>query len=593
MPKKSLIVRVVAVFLLIIIIFIILATKLYEVQIERHEELFEKAKQRYTVTKKPRGERGRIFDIEGNLLAGNQPCFDIAIDPSVNTFANIEDCDKIAKYFSENADADYEKLLQRLMHKIREDGKVSRYAFVAKDVNLDTIKEIKSHISENKWEGISFKYGTKRYYPCNELFANIIGFVNISEGEQIAQGGIEKIKDKSMRKEDGEIIVEHDRKGIPFEEHVIQRCHDGNDVYLTVSQKIQMVVEEELDKLMAKFSPKVAYAVMADPKNGNIMAIAQRPTFNPNDRNTMKDPDICKNKVVSDVFEPGSIMKAIAIAGALDFGIVSPNDKFNCEKGGWFFSGKLLRDAHPYDILTVTEIIQKSSNIGTAKIAIMMGDKKLYNILRRFGFGQETGIPIKPESIGIFSPLKKWSKLSISRIPIGQGIAVSPLQMLRAYCVLANGGNLVSLRLIDREANPETGEIVHFQIEPSPHVFMRKDSSKKIIEMLKLVTKKGGTAERAAVKGYDVAGKTGTSQKVVNGQYSESLFHASFIGFVPADDPAFVMLVMADEPQGSHYGGVVAAETFSAISKKVLQMLNIQPQYPLECENDSEEENKP
>jgi cell division protein FtsI/penicillin-binding protein 2 len=304
----------------------------------------------------------------------------------------------------------------------------------------------------------------------------------------------------------------------------------------------------------------------------------------------MVDPDVCRDKVVSDAFEPGSIMKAVAIAGALDFGVVGPRDRFDCENGRWLFAGKILRDAHPYGILSVTEIIQKSSNIGTAKIALDMGEKRLHNVFKRFEFGKKTGMPIQPEATGIFRPLEKWDKLSISRFPIGQGIMVSPLQMVRAYCAIANGGRLVRIRLIDREMNPETGEVFRIPLELAPQVFIRPDTCRNIVEMLKLVTKKGGTAERAAVKGYEVAGKTGTSQKVIDGVYSENRFHASFIGFVPADDPAFVMLVMADEPQGNHYGGVVAAPAFKIISEKVLKIMNIPPQYPDEYESASVEE---
>ncbi len=590
MHKEPLLTRAVIVSTLIFILFAMIVARLYEVQIGRHEELFEKAKARYTTTVKPKGERGQIFDVGGSLLAGNQPCYGIVADPSMKTFAETESCREIAEYFAEATGGDADRILQRLLRKTKADGKANKYAHIASMVDIGTAEKIKLQAREMKWKGISFVEETKRHYPYNELLANIIGFVNVSEGEEIAQAGIERLKDNSIRPQDGEIIVERDRKGTTFEEHVIQHSHHGNDVYLTVSQQIQMIVEEELDELVEKYKPHAAYAVMVDPHNGNIMAIAQRPTFNPNDRTTMADPDACRDKVISDAFEPGSIMKAVAIAGALDFGVVGPGDRFDCENGRWLFAGKILRDAHPYGILSVTEIIQKSSNIGTAKIAVEMGEKRLHNVFKRFEFGKKTGMPIQPEATGIFRPLERWDKLSISRFPIGQGIMVSPLQMVRAYCAIANGGRLVRIRLIDREVNPETGEVFRIPRESAPQVFIRPDTCRNIVEMLKLVTKKGGTAERAAVKGYEVAGKTGTSQKVIGGVYSENRFHASFIGFVPADDPAFVLLVMADEPQGNHYGGVVAAPSFSRISEKVLRMMNIAPQYPDEYQSASVEE---
>jgi cell division protein FtsI/penicillin-binding protein 2 len=571
--------RVALVAVFITVLFLVIAARLYFIQVIRHQELYEKAKKNYTVTIKSEGHRGLIFDFNGELLAGNKPCADIIADPSYKLFSSDEKCVEIAKYFGDACGSDYETILSRLRRKKTEAGRDIRYALLAKNIPLELVEKIKEEIREKKWKGIDFNYKTKRYYPKNELLSNVLGFVNINAGETVPQGGIEKVRNERMKAVDGASEIERDRKGIPFEfgEHIINKTHDGNDIYLTVIEPIQMIVEDELEIIMKKFSPKAAYAVMVSPQNGNIMAIAQRPTFNPNDRNSMNDPEARRDKVISDAFEPGSVMKAVSIAGALDYGVVSPNDKLFCENGAWFFAGKILRDAHPYGILSVKEIIQKSSNIGTAKIATMMGEERLYLLLKRFGFGQKTGIPIQPEATGIFRKLEQWDKLSVSRFPIGQGISVSPLQLVRAYCALANGGKLVQIRLIDREANPDTGESVKIQEASAPRVFIRNGTCEKIVEMLKLVTKKGGTAETAAIDGYEVAGKTGTSQKWENGFYSESRFHASFIGFVPADDPAFVLLIMVDEPQGCHYGGIVAAPTFRNIAEKTLRYLNIQP----------------
>jgi len=375
---------------------------------------------------------------------------------------------------------------------------------------------------------------------------------------------------------------ERDRRGIPltYGRMQIDQARNGKNIYLTIHEQIQNIVEEELDELYQEFKPRAAYAIMVDPFSGNILAMAQRPTFNPNDRRKM-DPNAWRNRMIADIFEPGSTMKPFAVAGALDYRLVTPLTRFDCEKGYWMFAGKPLRDAHYYGNLTVTEIIQKSSNIGTAKIAIEMGKPRLYQTLRRFGFGEKTGIPIQPESVGIFRQPRKWDSLSISRFPIGQGIAVSPLQLVRAYCALANGGHLIKLRLIDRVSDPDTGEISREPGETAPRAYLRRETHQQVLNMLKLVTQEGGTATRAAVKGYDVAGKTGTSQKVIDGQYSQTKYFATFIGFVPADNPSFVLLVTADEPQGSYYGGVVAAPTFRRISQKALSFLNVPPKYPV------------
>ena len=229
--------------------------------------------------------------------------------------------------------------------------------------------------------------------------------------------------------------------------------------------------------------------------------------------------------------------------------------------------------------LTVSEIIQHSSNIGTAKIALVMGEKTLDEVLRSFGLGARTGIPLKPETVGIFRPRKQWDTLSITRFPIGQGLAVSPLQLVRSYCILANGGHPVKLRLVDRIENPATGIEQKIPLEKPDSIFKNPSTHGKIVDMMKKVTGEGGTARQAAVRGYYVAGKTGTAQKFMNGAYSKSKYIANFVGFVPADKPRFVLLVTADEPKGGYYGGSVAGPTFRTIAERTLKYLNVKPDY--------------
>ena len=272
-------------------------------------------------------------------------------------------------------------------------------------------------------------------------------------------------------------------------------------------------------------------------------------------------------------------MKPLVVAGALDRGIVTPETRFDCEKGLWFYGGKSLKDSHPMGILTVSEIIQHSSNIGTAKIALAMGEKTLDEVLRSFGIGSRTGIPLKPETVGIYRPLKLWDTLSITRFPIGQGVAVSPLQLVRGYCMLANGGHPVKLRLVDRIENPATGIEQKMPLEKHNSIFKDPSTHKKIVEMMKTVTGQGGTAKTAAIRGYYVAGKTGTAQKFVDGAYSRKKYIANFAGFVPADNPRFVLLVVADEPNGGIYGGTVAGPTFQTIAERTLKYLNVKPDY--------------
>jgi cell division protein FtsI/penicillin-binding protein 2 len=565
--------------------FVFLACHLYKIQIARHGEFYAKAKSTYTSVKTAKGKRGEIYDCEGNLLVGNIPCFDICADPQLT--GGAEQSAEIADYFSEIIpETDRDVLYRRLMKKdrtVRQDGrtiiKKNRYAPIASKVGLDKVAGIKKYIKRKGFQGIAFPETSKRYYPKNELLANILGFTNIDRDRVIAVIGVERFFNDFMSSSKSRIKYERARDGLPlsygWRKEAVE-AKNGMNLYLTIKEPVQAILEEELDKLMVEWKPRTAYAVMADPYTGNILAIAQRPTFNPNDRERMS-PDAWRNRITEDVFEPGSTMKPVAVAGALDYGKVKPDTVFDCESGIWYYAGQPLRDSHPMKKLSVAEIVQKSSNIGTAKIALELGERKLYNTLRRFGFGEKTGIPLKPETSGIFRPLKRWDSLSVTRFPIGQGIAVSPLQLVRAYCALANGGKLVKLRLIDRLENPSTGKIIKNPVKPAMNVFFHSETSVQIRKMMKMVTKQGGTARNAALDGYEVAGKTGTSQKVVNGVYSHSRFFASFIGFVPAERPAFVLLITADEPQGAHYGGTVAAPCFREISRRTLKYLDIKP----------------
>jgi cell division protein FtsI/penicillin-binding protein 2 len=591
MGRKYFVARIIfiSVFFLLALIAIIL--RMYNVQIERHEELFAKAKKTYTSTVKQEGKRGEIFDIKGNLLVGNKPCVNIAADPEA--IGDKTKCMQIADYFSKELNLNFDDIYKRLSTKTIEGSERKiRYVVIKKNIDLQTAERIRKDVKDRKFKGVIFENKTKRFYPKNKLLANILGFINVDGNTVVPEGGVEKVGNSNMSPTKTVSSIERSRKGVRLsgEEDKMKAVQDGNSVFLTISEPIQMIVEDELDKLMLKFNPEAAYAVMVDPYTGNIMAMAQRPSFDPNDRINM-DPKAWRNRITEDSFEPGSIMKSTIVAAAIDMGIVTPDTMIDCEGGRWLFCGKVLGEAagHGHKIISVTEIIQKSSNVGTAKIGVMMGKDKVYETIRNFGFGYKTGIPLKPEALGIMKKPDKWDGLTISRYPIGQTFTVTPLQMVRAYCVLANGGKLVDLRLIDRHKNPSTGEEIKMEIIPNPgSVFKNKNSDKKIVNMLKLVTKKGGTAEKAAVKGYEVAGKTGTAQKLINGVYSDSQGFASFIGFVPADKPAFVLLVTADNPQPVHYGGLVAAPAFSHIAKKTLRFLNVPPEYevPVDEEDD-------
>ncbi len=592
MGRKYFVARIIIASVILLLILIALLIRMYHVQIERHDELFSKAKNTYTSTVRQEGKRGEIFDMNGNLLVGNKPCVDIAADPG--EVGDSSKCRELAEYFQKTLELDTLNIFNRLSIKTYEStGKAIRYVIIKRGVELDIAEKIRREVKMKKFKGVIFENKTKRFYPKNKLVANILGFINVDSGKVVPEGGIERVVNTNVTPTESVSEIERTRKGLRLsgEEEKMKAVQDGNNVYLTISEPIQMIVEDELDKLMEKYNPEAAYAVMVDPFTGNIIAMAQRPTFDPNDRTHM-DPKAWRNRITEDSFEPGSIMKSTVVAAALDLGIVTPTTKIDCEGGHWLFCGKILSEAagHGHDIISVTQIIQVSSNIGTGKIGVMMGKNNVYDTIRKFGFGQKTGIPLKPEAVGSILKLEKWDGLTVSRYPIGQTFTVTPLQMVRAYCALANGGKLMELRLIDRQKNPATGEELKMEIlSPLGNIFKRPGTHQEIVDMMKLVTKKGGTAEKAAVKGYEVAGKTGTAQKLVNGVYSNNLHVASFIGFVPADNPAFVLLVTVDEPKGAYYGGVVAAPAFSHIAKKALRVMNVPPEYDIPVDEEEDD----
>ena len=574
---------------IILLMFLALAVRMYYLQVQRHDELFSKAKKQYTSTEKTIGKRGAIFDYNGSMLVGNAPCVDIQADPSI--IGDKLRCRKISSAFARllntSPDILYKKLMNKNRKKIMADGTKKtvdrRYVPIARVVSLETAKKLKSIVKVNKIKGIAFRNTYKRVYPKDHMLANILGFTNRQDDKLNAVFGIEQYLDKEISSSSSKTKYERARDGkrLPYGKQELKNHKNGFDVYLTIKEPLQAIVEEELDKLVEKWTPKSACVIMAEPTTGNILAIAQRPTYNPNDRRTM-NPQAWRNRLAEDTFDPGSTMKPMVIAKALDYGIVTPTTRFDCEKGRWYYGGKILHDSHPpkTKTLSVSEIVQVSSNIGTAKIALKMGERKLNMTLRKFGFGSKTGIQFKTETRGQFRPLSDWDKLSITRFPIGQGIAVSPLQLLRAYCALADNGQLRKLRLIDRIKHKELGVAIKTPYKKPVKIYHRAATNRQIIAMMKKVTRQGGTAKKAAIDGFYVAGKTGTSQKWIHGEgYSHTKYVATFIGFVPADRPAFVLLVTVDEPHGNIYGGTVAAPTFKNIANHTLRYMNIKPDF--------------
>ncbi|MGN6644532.1 MAG: peptidoglycan D,D-transpeptidase FtsI family protein, partial [Verrucomicrobiota bacterium] len=424
-----------------------------------------------------------------------------------------------------------------------------------------------------------------RVYPNQNLAAHVLGFATTGErkiedhiiNEIQGRDGIELMLNSKLNGVPGWRETETDRRG---REVVSLRGQDvepreGLNVVLTIESVIQQAVESVLAETMEQHTPISACGIVVRPRTGEILAMATLPTFDPNNPGAA-NPDARRNRVIADVVEPGSTFKIVVASGALSDGLVRLTDMFDCEHGHFAFAGRVLHDHESYGMLSVKSILTKSSNIGAAKVGIKMGESRLYDYIDLYGFGERTGITLPGEVRGIVNPLKSWSKVSIAQIPMGHGIAATRLQMVMAMSAIANNGILMRPMLVDHLEDPNGNVLARYAPQPVRQV-ITPAAAKMMVEALKTVVTTNGTAPKAAMEHYTVAGKTGTAQKVEGGQYVRGKYVASFIGFFPADNPELCISIVLDEPKEGYYGGQVAAPAFRKIAERAASYLNIRP----------------
>jgi len=419
----------------------------------------------------------------------------------------------------------------------------------------------------------------KRFYSNVGLASHVLGFTNL-EGE--GKAGIERIYDDALQGSSAKVPGLRDALGnrVFSEGFVPEAVLEGSDITLTLDRHIQHAAERALQEAVTTHKGKSGVALVLEPKSGDVLALASYPSYNPNNLAGSKPGDHL-NRAVNAVYEPGSTMKMVTIAAALEEGLIQPQTKIDCEGGAWRYGKHTIHDAnHRYDELSITEILQKSSNICSAKIGIMLERERLYQWLRKFGFAERTGIELPGELRGLMRSHTKWRDIALANIAFGQGIAMTPLQIAQAAATIANGGVRMRPRLVLKSVDKRG--VVTPSERPAGVRVVSEVNARRVAKMMTEVTKKGGTAPEAAVPGFEVAGKTGTAQKIdpVTRAYSHELFVASFVGFVPADRPEAVILVLIDEPRGSHYGGTVAAPAFRKIALAALASRNIFPDSP-------------
>ncbi len=530
--------------------FLIIFARLTELMLLDHDKLQRLATIQHTKGQKILVRRGGIYDRRGRELAVSLDRLSIYGDPSM-----IDSPDYVARRLRKIVKIRISTLRKKLKER-------NRYVLLARRV----LPEQAAAAQRLKLKGIGVKPDMERFYPKGFLASHVLGFVDV---DNRGREGVEKRYDSSLTADGGKIYLARDARG-----NILYRGADyesiGNSIVLTIDEGLQYIVESELDSAVKKWKPQAATAIMMDPHTGEILALANRPTFDPNRPGAYKAANR-RNRAVTDLYEPGSTFKIVMATAALEEKTATLNTKVDCSEGEIEVGGRMIRDSHKHGVLTLRQIIQKSSNVGAVKMTLKLGPERFYKYAKVFGFGDKTGIDLTGEVSGLVKRPESWSGTTIGAMAIGYEVLVTPLQMLRAYSVIANGGYLVKPYVVAKTLGPD-GRVLWQKGRPERVKIISGDTVERLREAFVTVTEKGGTALKASVYGNTVAGKTGTSRMIDprTGRYSRRDFVSSFVGFVPADDPLFALIVVIWKPEGGYYGGQVAAPVFSAIAEKAL-----------------------
>jgi cell division protein FtsI (penicillin-binding protein 3) len=536
--------------------FLFLGFRLFTLQILQHAELERRAARQHQRSTVLEGERGTIYDRRGRVLATNLEVPSIYAVP-----ASVHGPDQVGLELARVLKSDLASIKRRL----REDR---NFVWVARKVNPERAKTI----ADLRIDGIGFVMESQRFYPNRHLMGHLLGFAGMDN-----QGleGVELAYDSYLRGEKGWLWLERDALGetiFPSGLNYVSPSR-GKDVMLTIDQVIQHITEQELDRAVQQASAASGSVIVMNPKTGEILAMAVRPEFNPN-IHAGHDPSEWRNRAITDLYEPGSTFKIVTAAAALEEKLVTPTERIDCEEGTFQMGGQVFHDHFKEGVLTFSEVIHRSSNIGTIKVGTRLEPRQLYQYSKAFGFGEKTGVDLMGEMAGTLRAPQNWSKRSQASISIGQEVSVTPIQIITAASAVANGGRLMRPYLVSKIAEHD-GRVIRTVAPQVRRQVMKAETAKQLTQILEGVTRKGGTGEKAALASYAVAGKTGTAQKADSKTkaYSADRFVSSFVGFVPAEDPDIAILVVVDEPKGIAWGGSVAAPVFKNIAEQTLLYL--------------------
>lgn len=563
-------------FMLIVAVFIMwiggISVRLVSLQVNQSEWLRERALKQRRYQVKSKMLRGTIYDRTERTLAMSVKVKSLYADP-----AEIEDFEGTARKLAGALRTSKNGILRKLK---RARDKNRRFVWLKRKIDEDRVREINRALENEelkkpdlpKIAGLHWKEEEKRRYPYGSLAAQVIGFAN---AEDIGQAGIEMSQEDILK---GEVIKswrDRDRLGRVYDEAEIER-EPPKDIVLTISHSIQYKTEQALEKGVRAARAKSGMAVVLDPKTGEVLAMANYPTFDPNRFNRVR-PGIWKNRTVQDVFTPGSIFKVITYGGALEEGVIGPGDTIDGRRGFIKVGKRRFEDTHGRKIMSYAEALAVSSNVATIKTALRLGKNKFYYYSQNFGFGEETGIKLPGERSGTLHPPERWRGDSLASMSIGYEVSVTALQAAAAYAAVANNGVRVTPHII-REIREADGE-VYETVRPDKIQVISEQSAGELRQMLKKVVEKG-TARKARPNGYTAGGKTGTAWKydAKLRSYNPAKYISSFVGMAPAEDPSVVIAVILDEPRaGGRDGGQVAAPIFREIAEQVLPELNVLP----------------
>lgn len=538
------------------ICFGLLATRAIFFHIKDNERLEQVAMRQYRTAVKESTKRGKVVDVNGRELAINIEAPSVWADPR-----SVEKPEETARFLAGLFDVNEDRLIGRLTSQ-------RKFVWIKRWVTDEQAEKLEAL----KIKGVHVVRENKRSYPNGTLAASILGAVGL---DSKPLGGVEhSLNEFLVRRQESKSYKRDARGHLYLSPADVVTIRPPNVVELTIDKAIQYITESVLKKTIEASKGRAGTIVVVDPRDGDVLAIANMPTFDPNNYGDY-DLDSWKNRAITDPYEPGSTFKVISVASALEAGAVTPNDVFDCENGEIEIGEDVLHDSKAHGELTVHDIIRVSSNIGAYKISETIGRERAAEYIKKFGFGSKTGIQLNGESPGIVLPVRKWTETHFATIAFGQGISATPLQMAMAFAAIANGGELLKPNIVKRIIDDQ-GDVIYESEREIRNRSISRDTGRMMTRMLQAVASEEGTGALAASVEYPTAGKTGTAQKAGRrGGYMKDKYYASFVGFAPADDPRVVVYVGIDEPKGYYYGGQVAAPAFREVVEKTLKYLKV------------------